>query len=701
MIDTDYAQARQALGSTDRTPFGINRRRFLQASMAVGGAATLLPGWMQDIFAHATPLGATDGIVVLVMMGGGVDGLNMVPPIGDSAYYALRPTLAVPANAALNIGSGLGLHPNLTNVKKYWDNGRAAIVQGVGVPTNPDLSHFSSMANWMMASTNPNGTGWIGRYLDSIGGDSIKVVSLDTNVPLHMIGATARGTGLPDDINGAMGVDQTNGYDRREYQAIRNLASAPTGLGPLADALAMVGKSTIDLGARVAGAYTGTQPDNYFAKKMALAARLINLDLGIRVINVEQGDFDHHDAEQNPFSDRMTELNDGLGQFFSNLSLAFLNRVTVVTFSEFGRRPEQNDSGGTDHGTANNLLVIGNRVKGGLYGTRPSLTSLDDNSNLIANVPFQSVYASVLESWLHTDSSAILGAQYTNLNLFEGVGDSGASGNGVGGGVAAAGVGGSTPSTNAFSNMSATSGYWMATQGGELYRFGNASDLGSAGAGAPIAALVSMPGRDGAFVARVDGVVQALGSAKHAGDMSGKFLARSIVGMAVHPDGGGYWLLGGDGGVFSFGDANFFGSTGAMRLNQPVVGMAATPTGNGYWFVAADGGVFSFGDAAFHGSMGSTRLNQPVVGMASTASGQGYWLVAADGGIFSFGDAAFHGSTGGLKLNRPIVGMSRSASGNGYMFVATDGGVFCFGDAQFQGSLGASTLPTPVAALAG
>ena len=699
MNDLDYAQVRKNLGSVDRSPLGLSRRRFLQASMAVGGAATLLPGWMQDIFANATPIGATEGIVVLVMMGGGVDGLNMVPPIGDSAYYAKRSTLAVPAASALNIGNGLGLHPNLGNVKQYWDNGKAAIVQGVGVPTNPDLSHFTSMANWMMASTNPNGTGWVGRYLDSIGGDSLKAVSLDTNVPLHLIGNTARGIGLPDDINGAMGVDQTHDYDLREYQGIRNFASAPTGLGVLADQLALVGQKTIDLGSQIAGAYVGPQPDNYFAKKMALAARLINLNLGVRVINVEQGDFDHHHAEQNPFNDRMAELNAGLGSFFANLSTTYLNRVTVVTFSEFGRRPNQNDSGGTDHGTANNLLVIGNRVKGGLYGVRPSLTQLDGDNNLIANVPYQSVYASILESWLHTDSAAILGTQYANLNLFESVGDAGASGNGVGAGTQA-GVG-SAPAPGAFSNMSAASGYWMSTAGGVLYRFGNAPDVGTAGGGAPIVAMTPTSDHNGLFVTRSDGTVQALGTATHHGDMANKQLNRAIVGMAAHPTGEGYWLLGGDGGIFSFGNAEFFGSTGGMRLNQPVVGMAATPTGKGYWFVASDGGVFCFGDAPFLGSMGAVHLNKPVVGMASSASGKGYWLVAADGGIFSFGDAEFFGSTGGMTLNKPIVGMNRSPGGRGYMFVATDGGVFCFGDAPFQGSLGASALTSPVTALAG
>ncbi len=678
--------------------FALSRRRFLQAAVAVGGATALLPSWMQDMAANATPLGPAEGVLVLVMMPGGNDGLNMVPPISNSAYYSKRPTVNIPASAALPIGHGLGLHPALTNVKGYFDNGKAAIVQGVGMPGIVDLSHFSSMARWMAGSTSTVESGWLGRFLDAKGGDPLLAVNIGSSTPAFLVGSHSRATALPLSINGAFGVDQTNDYDRRQYSAVREYAATPTGLGAFGDELARMGRNTVDLGGRVRTAFGALETASIPVKKMALAARLINLDLGIRVIGVELADFDHHQSHLATHQLRMAELNDGLGAFFSNLSIAFENRVTVMTFSEFGRRVAQNGSGGTDHGAASNMLIVGNRVRGGLYGTTPSLTRLDSTDNMFPAVSFMSTYATVLDSWLGVESSSILGGRFENLGYFDGVGDAPGLGNGVGAGFGAAGVG--DPTVDAFANPSAASGYWLTTSAGAVYRFGNAPSVGNAGKGAPVAATMATPSSGGVFVARVDGEVVALGDATHRGDMAGSPLNKPIVGMAVTRSGNGYWLLGGDGGIFCFGDAGFYGSTGAMNLNKPVVGMAATPTGRGYWLVASDGGIFCFGDAPFLGSMGGTKLNKPVVGMACTASGNGYWLVASDGGIFSFGDAAFFGSTGALALQQPIVGMTVTVTGSGYLFVASDGGVFCFGDAQFQGSLGAARLASPVVGVA-
>ncbi len=637
----------------------LTRRRFLQASLAVGGATALLPSWMQELRAAAAPLAAHEGVLVMIMMPGGNDGLNMVPPVANSAYYQLRPNVSISQAEALPIGHGLGLHPALTNVKRYFDNGKAAIVQGVGTPGIVDLSHFSSMARWMAGSTSVIDTGWVGRCGDALGGDSLFAVNIGDDMPGHLLGVSSRSTSLPLSIKGAFGVDQTYDWDRREFAAIREYATVATGLGRFGDELARMGRTTIDLGGRISGAYGAVESQSIPVQKMALAARLINLDVGIRVINVELADFDHHQGHLASHQSRMTELNDGLGAFFANLSMAYENRVAIMTFSEFGRRPSQNASGGTDHGTASNMLVIGNRVRGGLYGAQPSLTQLDATGNLVPAVSFMSTYATALDSWLGVESSGVLGGHFESLNFFDPVGDplGGALGvgNGVGAGFIAAGL---DPNADAFANPSASSGYWLATAAGTIYRFGNAPFVGNAGSGAAVAATVAAASRGGLYVARVDGEVQALGDATHRGDMSGVRLNRPIVGIAATATGNGYWLLGGDGGIFSFGDAKFFGSTGALRLNQPVVGMAATPSGGGYWLVASDGGIFAFGDAGFFGSTGDITLAQPIVGMAASASGHGYLFVARDGGVFCFGDAKFQGSLGATKLSAAIVGLA-------------------------------------------
>jgi hypothetical protein len=245
-------------------------------------------------------------------------------------------------------------------------------------------------------------------------------------------------------------------------------------------------------------------------------------------------------------------------------------------------------------------------------------------------------------------------------------------------------------------------GYWLATQGGDIFEGGAAEDHGAATGVAlsrPIVGIAAIPSRHGYWLVASDGGIFAFGDAAFHGSTGAIALNKPIVGMASTPSGHGYWLVASDGGIFAFGDARFFGSTGAIALNKPIVGITSTPSGHGYWMVASDGGIFAFGDAAFHGSTGAIALHMPIVGITSTPSGHGYWMVASDGGIFAFGDARFFGSTGAIALNQPIVGMAASASGHGYWFVAADGGVFSFGDARFLGS-GNDSAHAPVVGIA-
>jgi SpoIID/LytB domain protein len=209
----------------------------------------------------------------------------------------------------------------------------------------------------------------------------------------------------------------------------------------------------------------------------------------------------------------------------------------------------------------------------------------------------------------------------------------------------------------------------------------------------PAVAIRPTASGSGYWITSNDGGVFSYGDAVFRGSAGALALNGPVVGMAARPSGGGYWLVGGDGGIFSYGDVAFHGSTGAMKLNKPIVGMASTPSGQGYWLVASDGGIFSFGDAPFHGSTGNIKLAKPIVGMVPTASGQGYWLVASDGGIFAFGDAAFHGSAGAIRLNRPIIGMGAKPDGSGYWLAADDGGIFSYGNAPFKGAATGASQP--------
>jgi hypothetical protein len=246
-------------------------------------------------------------------------------------------------------------------------------------------------------------------------------------------------------------------------------------------------------------------------------------------------------------------------------------------------------------------------------------------------------------------------------------------------------------------------GYWMLSDAGEVYPFGNAAPL--AGASGPetsahaIVDIVNHPDGGGYWVLASDGMVWASGTAQIlAGGPVTLLAGERATGISTTPHGMGYWVFTDRGRVFPFGNAQTFGDLAALTLNGPVLDAVGTPTGNGYYMVGSDGGVFSFGDAGFYGSTGNLRLNRPVRGLVPTATNLGYWLVADDGGIFAFGDAPFLGSMGATVLNQPVVAAVRF--GEGYLMVARDGGIFNFSSQQFYGSLGGSIVPNPIVAVA-
>ena len=253
----------------------------------------------------------------------------------------------------------------------------------------------------------------------------------------------------------------------------------------------------------------------------------------------------------------------------------------------------------------------------------------------------------------------------------------------------AATVTASTPAVG-MARTSNNEGYWIATQDGAVYSFGNAVYHGGANQfkhSGTIVGLVTTSTDGGYWEVGSDGGVYAFGDARFYGLMAGQSINAPIVGIARTPTNGGYWLVGADGGVYAFGDARFYGSMAGQSINAPISGMVATSTGQGYWLVGRDGGVYAFGDARFYGSMGGQHLNAPIVGIDRTSANGGYWLVGADGGIFSFGNAGFHGSMGGQHLNVPMVGLAAISDNGGYWGVAGDGGIFAFGTAQYYGNV--------------
>ncbi len=419
---SDFTTAYQALCQPVTSSQALSRRRFLQAAAATASVAALPP--MMGEMAEAGALGANDRILVVVMMGGGNDSLNTVIPTNNPAYQDHRGSLAIPGNQTLPIGGGFGLHPSLTYLKQRWNDGDVAIVHGVGNLAD-DHSHFTSLAQWMTGSSTPGAlSGWLGRYLDGLPSVMSGVSVGDQGVPLHLIGDNSMAVGLPrrGDLFGA---DLTNAFERIVYESVQQYAGGSSGKGPLGDLIADVQAASIDTAQSVEPIYTPTIAQDGLVADMKLAARLINLNLGVRVVNVGFTGFDTHDDQPEDHAARLRELDMALQIFFNDLNPARRARTTVMTFSEFGRRAEANDSNGTDHGAAGAMFFVGDEVRGGFHGEHPSLTQLTERGDLATTVDFRSVYATVLDQWLHSDANQILGGNYERLRLFRAAGAGG------------------------------------------------------------------------------------------------------------------------------------------------------------------------------------------------------------------------------------------------------------------------------------
>ncbi|CAN5491974.1 hypothetical protein BH10ACT2_BH10ACT2_13220 [soil metagenome] len=416
------------LGGNDRGPNGWTRRGFLQAVGlgAMSGAvfSGLAPDGlgfdMPDAWA-ATPIGPSDGVLVNIVFFGGNDGLNTVVPYTNGTYYDRRGSIAIQPGQVLPLDGTFGLHPNLPYLKALWDIGWLGIVHGVGYP-DPDLSHFTSMATWMNGrfGSGPPTSGWAGRWLDgqSAASAEMAVATIGWSVPLHLQGTSRRGLGIPP--NGDLFGAGTADYDQRMYTGLKNYSASPAGRGQWHDMYASVLKTQLDVATEVSPIFAPSPTGAEFVQKMTVAARLINANLGFRIVDLGLDSFDTHDGQPGDQGDLLADFNAGLQAFYNTLAPYWRNRVTIQTMSEFGRTVYGNESQGTDHGTASVQFVIGQMVKGGHFGSAPSLALPNQWDRLPHTVDFRSVFGSVIERWLGGGASTILNGAFESLDLFYG-----------------------------------------------------------------------------------------------------------------------------------------------------------------------------------------------------------------------------------------------------------------------------------------
>src|SRR5712691_10293411 len=415
----------------------IGRREFLRAGLVFGaGAAGLAAGYaaVPDVFARAIYAAkqekvVNDKVLVMIQLAGGNDGLQTVMPLADPSYRDLRPQLSKTADQALSISKDQGLNPNLKGIKGLWDQGKVAIVQGVGYP-KPSFSHFDSIRVWETADPDRRQQdGWLGKTIaenyDSAGHPLVGCACGSVEIP-----------GALRDLEATLTVVNSqqsfkfNGGDEMEKAMGALYTSTPGIYGALFDTAVTTARDTVAQLKTSAASYTPKamytdnaklvySSKNQLAAALQLAAQLIVTGTGVKILHVTLGGFDTHYTQQQRHDDLMGYFDQAVSAFYQDLAgHGMSDRVLLATWSEFGRRPKENASAGTDHGTAAPVFLIGDPIKGGLYGQAPRLDQLDRAGNPKYAVDFRSVYQEVLQTHLAVDPREVLDQTFEKIALF-------------------------------------------------------------------------------------------------------------------------------------------------------------------------------------------------------------------------------------------------------------------------------------------
>jgi uncharacterized protein (DUF1501 family) len=406
--------------------FEFNRRQFL--THALRGSSLVALGTVVPQFVARTAQAAAPGkdkILVVLEMTGGNDGLNTVIPYGDDLYHKARPTLRQTKDTVIRLDDHVGLNAGMRGFRPMWEQGQLAVLQGVGYP-NPQRSHFEAMDIWQSADPKGNTkTGWLARAAvetdNHQGGVPILHVGHD-RLPLALFGAPGGGAvtiNSQDSFRLELG-----GGKAVQQQALRRLLNnlaAAEGNAPVSDLLSFVQRRQLQTLTAVEKLHTllagagDLSRGSTLTQKLQLIAGLIAKGFGTRIFYVSFDGFDTHASQGPTHQNLLGELADSVASFFETLKkTGHSDRVRLMTFSEFGRRVQENGSRGTDHGAASCMFVAGPSVKGGVVGKHPNLSDLDDG-DLKFHTDFRRVYATLLDGWLCCDSKAVLGGKWEDV----------------------------------------------------------------------------------------------------------------------------------------------------------------------------------------------------------------------------------------------------------------------------------------------
>jgi uncharacterized protein (DUF1501 family) len=397
----------------------MTRRSFLTTALkasAMGSCIPMAPACLARS-SHAThPAGSHDKILVLVQLTGGNDGLNTVVPYGDDVYARSRPTLRLPAGELHKINDHLAFHPRMEAFSRLYKDGHLSIVQGVGSP-DPSDNHEKAMRVWHRADLDDRATGWLGRTADHLASDN------RAGVPVAFVSSIKRPFVLTAEQDIIPRMDTID-----KVTLSRPIGSAKTASSQGNSLLSFLQASTAQsqiMSQRIkeaaqAQASSANYPTFKLAQNLHTIAKLIRADVGTRIFFTELGGdgfggFDNHANQIGNHCALLQQLSDSMAAFVQDLKAQnLLDRVLLMTYSEFGRTVNENGRRGTGHGAAAPMFLAGGQLKGGLIGEHPSLTDLHKNS-LKHHTDFRQMYATALDTWLGLDRKAILGQKFDTV----------------------------------------------------------------------------------------------------------------------------------------------------------------------------------------------------------------------------------------------------------------------------------------------
>jgi uncharacterized protein (DUF1501 family) len=409
----------------------FNRRQFLTQTLkgsSLLALSAVVPQFVARTARAAAP--GKDNILVVLEMTGGNDGLNTVIPYADDLYHKARPTLRYKKDQVISLDDHVGLHPGMQAFRPLWDQGRLAVVQGVGYP-NPDRSHFEAMDIWQSADPKrATPTGWLGRAVSEMNyqGGGVPLLHVGPNrLPLALSGAIGGAVSINEQTSFRLELAGGKPTQQKARRRLLDDLASPARSPADDDLLGFVQRRQVQTLTALDQLHELLEGPNRvqrgygtaLAQKLQLAAGLIAKGFGTRVFYVNLDGFDTHYDQAPAHNNLLGDLANAVASFFQTLkTTGHDRRVRLMTFSEFGRRVQENGSRGTDHGAASCLFVVGPSVKGGVVGRHPSLADLDQD-DLKFRTDFRRVYATLLDGWLGCDSKAVLGATWAHVRELE------------------------------------------------------------------------------------------------------------------------------------------------------------------------------------------------------------------------------------------------------------------------------------------